>query len=120
MPKILIADDSAILRQQLKNDLVSAGHDVIEAEDGSEAFEKLEEETRFDLIIFDINMPGLSGIEVLRRRKEKSLQQGALVFLLTTDSTAELKIEAKELGVTAWITKPYQKDSLLAVIEKVL
>jgi two-component system chemotaxis response regulator CheY len=119
MAKILIADDSETLRQQLNEDLQSDGHDVTQAEDGQQAYERMQGGENFELMIFDINMPGMSGLDALEKRKKKSLQNDAIVFLLTTDSTPELKIRAKELGVKAWITKPYQKESLLSVIRKV-
>lgn len=120
MANILIADDSSTLRHQLAADLKETGHNILEACDGEEAIEQLRTTTKLALVILDINMPGANGIEVLQKRREENLQPEAVIFMLTTDSTPELKEAAKKLSVKAWITKPYQKEALLNVVTKVL
>ena len=95
------------------------GHSSEEAEDGAAAIENMKAESSFDLIVLDVNMPKMNGLEVLEKRKELGLQEKAIVFMLTTDSSPEFKEKAKELSVKAWITKPYHKESLLKVIKKV-
>lgn len=120
MAKILIADDSETLRTQLKNDLENNNHEVVQAENGALALKGLREESGIQLVILDVNMPEMNGLEVVRQMREEELHPNALVFMLTTDSSPELKSEAKTLSVKAWITKPYQKDSLLSVIERLL
>lgn len=120
MAKILVADDSETLRTQLKGDLTEAGHEVIEAEHGLVAIDKLKSESGIQLVILDVNMPEANGIDVLKTMRQDDLHPSAMVFMLTTDSSAELKSLAKELSVKAWITKPYQKEALLAVIERLI
>ena len=104
----------------MKNDLQSSGHEVISAENGLVAIKALQSNSDIDLCILDVNMPEASGLEVLEKMKKENLCPQALVFMLTTDSSPELKEKGKLLGVKAWITKPYQKDSLLSVIEKLV
>jgi two-component system chemotaxis response regulator CheY len=120
MAKILIADDSETLRVQLRNDLEAANHEVLAAEDGLVAIKRLQENPDVQLCILDVNMPEASGLEVLEKMREENLCPKALVFMLTTDSSPVLKEKGKSLGVKAWITKPYQKESLLNVIEKLV
>jgi CheY-like chemotaxis protein len=120
MAKILIADDSETLRTQLKNDLQENNHEVIEAENGLEAINHLKEHHDIQVCILDINMPEATGIDVLKTMRGENLNPKALVFMLTTDSSAELKAVAKELNVKAWITKPYQKAALMGALERLL
>ncbi len=120
MPDILVADDSATFRQQLLQDLTEAGHKVTQAEDGLSAIKIINEKDKFDLIILDVNMPGATGLQVLEQVQDKLKINGTLIFMLTTDSSPELKESGRALGVKAWITKPYKKEALLGAINKVI
>lgn len=119
MKNILIADDSASFRHQLSTDLSEAGFNIIEAEDGQIAIEKITAEQDLSLVILDVNMPRASGMEVLEAIKDLPHRDNFLVLMLTTDSSPELKAKGKELGVKAWITKPYNKASLTMAVKKV-
>lgn len=116
MKKILIADDSSTFRQQLSGDLEEQGYEVVQAEDGQDAIDKIKGTDGINLVILDVNMPKASGIEVLETVQPLS----SIVFMLTTDSSADLKEKGKALGVKAWITKPYNKDNLMMALKKVL
>lgn len=118
MAKILIADDSETLRAQLYQDLKAGGHDVMEAKNGVEALKSLKEQKGFDFCILDVNMPEMNGLEVVENLRKEGIQPNVQIFMLTTDSTPELKQQAKQLGVKAWITKPYNKDTLQKAIER--
>ncbi len=120
MKKILIADDSETLRHQLSEDLQEAGFDVQTAVDGLAAISAFQSDQDFDAAILDVNMPGATGIDVLRRCIDIIEQKNVVVFMLTTDSSAELKEAGRQLKVRAWITKPYQKESLVGALKKVL
>lgn len=120
MAKILIADDSETLRTQLKKDLLEGQHEVLEAENGLVAIQKLKSEENIQLVILDVNMPEANGIDVLKTMRSENLHPDALVFMLTTDSSSSLKTIAKELSVKAWITKPYQKEALMTVIQRLV
>ncbi len=120
MKKILIADDSETLRHQLSEDLQEAGFEVQTAVDGLAAISAFQSDQKFDAAILDVNMPGATGIDVLRRCTDVIEQNNVVVFMLTTDSSSELKEAGRQLKVRAWITKPYQKQSLIGALKKVL
>lgn len=101
--KILIADDEAEIRDVLHLYLEKDGYDVIEAEDGVEAMEKLRKENP-DLVILDIMMPGLDGYRVLRNIRENN---NIPVIILSAKDTDADKILGLDLGADDYITKPF-------------
>jgi len=120
MAKILIADDSETLRTELREVLEGAGHDVVEAVDGTDGLRKAEEAQGVQLIISDYNMPGLDGITMIRKIKEIDRYGSVPVGMLTTESSKELKATGKEAGVIVWFVKPFEPSRLLSTIDKVL
>ncbi|MCP4522002.1 MAG: response regulator [Cytophagales bacterium] len=116
---ILIADDSESIREVVKATLENAGYGVIVAVDGADALEKLDG-TKIDLVITDLNMPNKDGIQLIRDARGLDDYKFTPILLLTTESQAEKKQEAKTAGATGWIVKPFVQDKLLAVIKKVL
>lgn len=120
MAKILIADDSETLRTELREVLEGAGHEVIEAVDGTDGLRKAEEAHGVHLIISDYNMPGLDGITMIRKIKEMERYASVPVGMLTTESSKELKATGKEAGVIVWFVKPFEPSRLLSTIDKVL
>ncbi|MFZ8932389.1 MAG: response regulator [Bacteriovoracaceae bacterium] len=121
MANILVIDDSSSFRTKLKNDLKELGHDVTEASDGREAIQIIEhDQIKFDLVFCDINMPGINGFETLEILQEKDLLAELTVFMLTTEGSKELKQRGKDLGVRAWITKPYNKDKVMGAVSKII
>lgn len=117
--KILIADDSATMRLMLSETLISAGFDVIQAKDGAEAY-KLASELKPNLIITDLNMPELDGIELIKKLRQENNLKGIPILMLTTESQEEKKLEGKKAGATGWIVKPFRPEQLINVINKVL
>ena len=117
--KILIVDDSASIRAVVAFTLQSAGHDVISAEDGEDALNKLDGKS-VDLIITDLHMPILDGIGLIRRVREIDLYKYIPILFLTTESQESKKLEAKQAGATGWIIKPFVPEKLLAVIDKIV
>jgi two-component system chemotaxis response regulator CheY len=119
MANILTVDDSPSIRQMIKVVLAPAGHNVVEAGDGAQGLAKAKA-TKFDLVITDLNMPVMNGMELIRAlRKEPSLVGLPIVFL-TTESSDAVKAEAKQAGATGWITKPFKQEQLLAVVGKLV
>ncbi|AFG38408.1 response regulator [Spirochaeta africana] len=116
--KILIIDDSATMRQMINIILKGAGHEVVQASEGSEGLAALD--NSFDLVITDYNMPNMNGAEVIRRIRGGSAHPAVPVLMVTTESEDAKKQEGKEAGATGWVTKPFQKEQLLGVIDKVL
>ena len=119
MKNILAVDDSASLRQMVRMVLRSGGYEVLEAVDGEDALSKLNGQ-EVHLILSDINMPRMDGLEFTRRVRAMPEYRFVPVVLLTTESHPEKKQEGKAAGATAWIVKPFNPDQLLAVVKKVL
>ncbi len=118
MKTILIADDSASVRQAVSFTLVNAGYQIVEAEDGAQALGKLT--GPIHLVITDLNIPSLDGIGVIRGVRANPAYQFTPVIVLTTESQESKKLEAKAAGATGWIVKPFRPEQLVAVVKKVL
>lgn len=116
--KILIVDDSETLRTQLRKDLEAGQHSVIEAEDGLQGLDSLTKESGIELILCDVNMPRMDGITMCAKIQESPEMKKIPRIMMTTESSPEMKAQGKAAGVTAWITKPYVAEKLLAVIGK--
>jgi two-component system chemotaxis response regulator CheY len=124
MAGILIADDSSFIRDDLKKALQSAGHSVLEAEDGAAGvgvFEKQAESV--EIIVCDINMPNLDGVSMCRQIlgicESRKLPMPP-VLALTTETKPELKAEGKKAGIVAWIPKPFDAAKLNQAISTLL
>jgi two-component system chemotaxis response regulator CheY len=116
---IMTVDDSASLRQMVSFVLRGGGYDVVEAMDGLDALSKLKGRD-LDLIVTDINMPRMDGLEFTRQLRAMPQYKFVPIVLLTTESHPEKKQEGKAAGATAWIAKPFNPDQLLAVVKKVM
>jgi AmiR/NasT family two-component response regulator len=118
MPRrVVIAEDEAIIRLDLKEILESEGYDVVgEAARGDEALD-LVIQTKPDLAILDIKMPGMDGIEVARRVVG---EHGVPVLILTAFSQRNLIEEARDAGVAAYLVKPFQSAEIVPAIEVAL
>ena len=116
MAKLLVVDDEKNLRLVVQKELSRQEHSVDTAEDGEDAWVKLESED-YDVLLCDINMPRLDGIELLRRLKERS-QNPPEVIMLTGQGTVETAIEAMKLGAYDYITKPFNLEELELVVER--
>jgi two-component system chemotaxis response regulator CheY len=117
--KVLAVDDSLTIRQLIKMTLSRAGYEVVEAEDGAKGLQKASAEV-FDLVLSDINMPEMTGIEMLRGLRKLAQYKFTPIVLVTTESQPEKKLEGKAAGATGWIVKPFEPEQLLAVVTKVL
>lgn len=117
MSKILVIDDEQSMRDFLSIMLKKEGHDVVAAENGSDALKAVQTEI-FDLVISDVKMPGLNGIDVLKTVKEVSPE--TVVIMITAYATAETAVEAMKLGAYDYITKPFKVDEIKLIIQKAL
>lgn len=117
--KILTVDDSASLRVAIRIALSSAGYEVDEAVDGADGLKRASA-TSFDLIITDLNMPVMDGLTMIESMRKLPQLAGVPIIFLTTESDAGMKQRAKAAGATGWITKPFQPDSLVKIVKKVL
>lgn len=119
MAKIIIVDDSPSLRNLVTSTLLSTNHQVDDAADGLAALKKLELK-QYDLIISDINMPGIDGIELVKKIRALANYKYSPILLLTTEFSPEKKGEAKSAGATGWLEKPLDPEKLIATIERML
>ncbi|MBN2233026.1 MAG: response regulator [Deltaproteobacteria bacterium] len=116
---IMTADDSASVRQMVSFTLKQAGYDVVEAIDGQDALHKADG-SRPAMLITDLNMPNMDGIELIRNMRAKPDFKFIPIVMLTTESQATKKQEGKAAGATGWIVKPFNPEQLLAVVKKLL
>lgn len=115
-PRILIVEDEEKIARLLELELTYENYEIEKVYDGLEAFTKFQEED-WDLILLDIMIPGLSGIEVLRRIR--SSNTNVPVILLTAKDSIEDKVAGLDLGANDYVTKPFQIEELLARIRAV-
>lgn len=116
---ILAVDDSASMRQMIKMTLTGAGYNVIEANDGNHGLSTAKGST-VDAVLTDLNMPGLDGVALIKELRKLGTYNGIPIIMVTTESDAEKKAQAKAAGATGWITKPFQPNQLLDVLKKVM
>jgi two-component system KDP operon response regulator KdpE len=114
--RILVVDDEPQLRRVLRSTLSALGFVVGDAASGEAALERIREE-KFDLILLDVNMPGISGLETCRAMRERS---DVSILMLTVRERAEDKIEALDAGADGYVTKPFDINELLARIRAAL
>jgi two-component system, chemotaxis family, chemotaxis protein CheY len=117
---VLIVDDSATIRTLVSQTMVEQGFVVVEAADGQQALDALNRMGRVDLVVTDLNMPVLNGIDFVQRMRKLPAFKFTPVLLLTTETRTEQKDKAKAAGATGWLTKPFDPGKLRAVVQKVL
>jgi two-component system, chemotaxis family, chemotaxis protein CheY len=118
MKTVFLVDDSATMLMSLKGTLEISGFKVSTATDGAAALEMLQSGLRPDLIITDINMPRMDGIELIREARK--LLRFTPILALTTESQQTKRDEAKKGGATGWLVKPVGGTDLVKVIKQVL
>ncbi len=115
---VLICDDAAFMRMMIKDILTKNGYDVAgEAENGAKAVEKYNE-TKPDLVLMDITMPEMDGIQALKKIKEGDAN--ASVIMCSAMGQQAMVIEAIQSGAKDFIVKPFQADRVLEAIKKVI
>jgi len=119
MTRILAVDDSPSMRDMVRIALSSAGFDVISAADGQEALD-LARQSGFDLVLSDVNMPVMDGIELIRALRAEAGYRHTPILMLTTEAGPDRKKEGKEAGATGWIVKPFDPAQLVATMHRVL
>jgi two-component system chemotaxis response regulator CheY len=115
---IFVIDDSATMLMSVKQTLEMSGLKVDTAKDGLEALSKLKAGLKPDLIITDINMPNMNGIDFIKNAR--TLLRFTPILALTTESQALKRDEAKKNGATGWLVKPISGPDLLKIVRQVL
>ena len=116
--KVLVVDDSYTMRNMVSITLKDEGFEVESAVDGVDALSKIEEH-KFDLVITDINMPNMNGIEFVQNLRSKDDYKFTPVLVLTTEGGDDKKKEGKAAGATGWIVKPFDPTVLMGAVNRV-
>ena len=116
---VAIVDDSRTARHQVRNVLGDAGYQVVEAVDGSDGVRLVESTPDVKLVICDINMPKMSGFDVLARLVPRYGSRVHFV-MLTTEADPALVQKARQAGAKAWIVKPFKRDVLLTTVKDLI
>ena len=117
---ILVVDDSETVRQVLQLTLGNAGFRVTEAVDGLDALEKIKEMKALDMVITDLNMPNIDGLELIKNIRREGSHRFTPIVMLTTESSEEKKQAGRAAGASGWIVKPFKPEQLLKVVKMVL
>ena len=116
--KIFIIDDSSVIVMSLRQILEMEGFEVESANNGAEALEKVKTGLKPDLIITDINMPEMGGLDFIKN--VRPILKFTPILVLTTESDAAKREEAKSIGATGWLVKPVDGKDLITVVKQVL
>jgi len=119
MGKILIVDDSSLIRAVAADAATEAGHEPIVAENGQEGLNLLDQH-KIDLIFSDVNMPVMGGLEMVANIKQNEAYKYIPIIMLTTESNPELKAKGQALGVKAWMLKPFNKKKFFMAVKKLI
>ena len=117
--KLLIVDDAEQVCRTLKNLFSSKGYETVIAHDGRDGIAKAREHSDVDIVICDLNMPGVDGLAMYREIKTLPGYAKLPAVFLTADTTSEIKSAAKAEGVKAWVVKPVNEESLLTLVETI-
>ena len=116
---VLVVDDSASMRGLIVMMFKQNGYDVIEGGDGLEGLAKLKV-SKVDLIVSDLNMPNMNGIEFIKAIKADPNTKFTPIIMLTTEGADDKKAEGQASGAKAWVLKPVKPETMMAVVSKIL
>ncbi|MCB1886178.1 MAG: response regulator [Rhodocyclaceae bacterium] len=117
---IFLVDDSATILLSISSILQKAGFETEKASNAEEALKKFNGGVKADLLITDLNMPGMNGIELIKEMRKLSAYKFMPILFLTTESQQSRKAEAKAAGASGWIVKPATAEVLLNTVRLVL
>ena len=117
---VFLVDDSATILLSISGILTKAGYAVEKASSAEEALRKFGTGLKADLLLTDLNMPGMNGIELIREVRKLPAYKFMPILFLTTESQQSRKMEAKAAGASGWIVKPATADELLNTIKLVV
>ncbi len=115
---ILVVDDSGSVRQQVSMALKLAGFETTEAADGREGLAMVDANRNIDMVISDVNMPNMNGLEMVEKIKSKPENKALPIIMLTTEGQPSLIKRAKEAGALGWIVKPFNATLLVQTAKK--
>ncbi len=115
MKKVLIVDDSETIRMEVSRALRTAWFAVVEASDGVEGLERVAEHKDLSMVILDVNMPRMNGLDMLERMRGTS---AVPALILTTEAQQSMIARAKSAGAKGWVVKPVRMDLLVSAVVK--
>ncbi len=115
---VIVVDDSKTARTQVRNALADAGYEVVDALNGRDGLAKLAENPQTSLVICDVNMPVMGGLEMLEQMKADGAP--APVLMVTTEAGPELQRRGRRAGVAGWIVKPFNAAVLVRTVRGLL
>ena len=116
--RVLTVDDSPTILSMLDHALKKAGFEVTQAEDGQKGLDAMAEND-FDVVITDINMPVMDGIEFIKNVRASGVKKSLPILILTTETSQEKRDQGRAAGGTGWIVKPFDPAKLISVIHRV-
>lgn len=118
--KVLVVDDSPTVRQQVGLALKQAGFEVVEATDGADGIAKIGADSSIGMVILDVNMPRMNGLEMLEAVKAGGNNAQLPIIMLTSEGQQSLIERAKKAGAKGWIVKPFKAELLVAAVKKLI
>lgn len=120
MSTIMLVDDSATILLSISNILTKAGYAVEKAANAAEGLARFASGIKVDLLITDLNMPGMNGIDFIKQVRALPSYKFMPILFLTTESQQSKRLEAKAAGASGWLVKPATADELLGTIKLVI
>ncbi|CAB1369425.1 response regulator [Denitratisoma oestradiolicum] len=120
MKNIMLVDDSATILLSISNILGKAGYGVEKAANAAEGLAKFKAGAKIDLLITDLNMPGMNGIDFIKQVRTLPNYKFMPILFLTTESQQSKRMEAKAAGASGWLVKPATADELLNTVKLVI
>jgi two-component system chemotaxis response regulator CheY len=117
---VMVVDDSSGVRQIVSFVVRNSGYEVIEAEDGLDALAKLDGQSSISLIITDLCMPRLDGIELIKTVRNHKVHGFTPIIMITTEWDESKRSEGQKAGATDWIPKPFRPEQLMEVVTRIL
>lgn len=118
MQKILVVDDSETMRQMVKMTLQTGGYEVVLANDGEEGLRKFKDAGSVSLVVTDINMPIMDGLQLIRAIRKKDT--AVPILALTTESEDEIRKKGAAAGANGWVVKPFKPTQFLDIVRQIL
>ena len=119
MASILVVDDQLVMRNMFKTILSSEGHEITLAKDGKEGYKQATAKV-FDIVLTDLYMPELTGIELTKKLRQLNSYKGIPILIVSTEGATDKKAEGRAAGANGWVVKPITKENFIPNIERLL
>jgi purine-binding chemotaxis protein CheW len=117
--ELMVIDDSPTIRKLVSMTAAQAGFEVVEAEHGQDALNKLQA-SQVDMFICDVNMPVMGGIDCVKNIRRLPAYKTTPIIMLTTENQEQKKMEGKQAGATGWVVKPFDQASMLKIMQRLV